>query len=157
MQKITPFLWFDGKAEEAMNFYTSIFKNSKKGRIARYGDAGPGPKGTVMSAIFQLDGQEFFALNGGPHFTFSPAISFFVNCETQEEVDEFWEKLSAGGEKQQCGWLKDKFGVTWQIVPTILDKLLQDKDAGKSKRVMQAMMQMNKLDFERLQNAYDQK
>ena len=157
MQKITPFLWFDGKAEEAMNFYTSIFKNSKKGRIARYGDAGPGPKGTVMSAIFQLDGQEFFALNGGPHFTFSPAISFFVNCETQEEVDEFWEKLSAGGEKQQCGWLMDKFGVTWQIVPTILDKLLQDKDAGKSKRVMQAMMQMNKLDFERLQNAYDQK
>ena len=110
-----------------------------------------------MSAIFQLDGQEFFALNGGPHFTFSPAISFFVTCETQEEVDEFWEKLSAGGEKQQCGWLKDKFGVTWQIVPTILDKLLQDKDAGKSKRVMQAMMQMNKLDFERLQNAYDQK
>ena len=110
-----------------------------------------------MSAIFQLDGQEFFALNGGPHFTFSPAISFFVTCETQEEVDEFWEKLSAGGEKQRCGWLKDKFGVTWQIVPSVLDKLLQDKDAGKSKRVMQAMMQMNKLDFERLQNAYDQK
>ena len=157
MQKITPFLWFDSKAEEAMNFYTSIFKNSKKGRITRYGEAGPGPKGTVMSAIFQLDGQEFFALNGGPHFTFSPAISFFVTCETQEEVDEFWEKLSAGGEKQRCGWLKDKFGVTWQIVPSVLDKLLQDKDAGKSKRVMQAMMQMNKLDFERLQNAYDQK
>ena len=157
MQKITPFLWFDGKAEEAMNFYTSIFKNSKKGRITRYGEAGPGPKGTVMSAIFQLDGQEFFALNGGPHFTFSPAISFFVTCETQQEVDEFWEKLSAGGEKQRCGWLKDKFGVTWQIVPSVLDKLLQDKDAGKSKRVMQAMMQMNKLDFERLQNAYDQK
>ena len=110
-----------------------------------------------MSAIFQLDGQEFFALNGGPHFTFSPAISFFVTCETQQEVDEYWEKLSAGGEQQRCGWLKDKFGVTWQIVPSVLDKLLQDKDAGKSKRVMQAMMQMNKLDFERLQNAYDQK
>ena len=156
MQKITPFLWFDGKAEEAMNFYTSIFKNSKKGRIARYGDAGPGPKGTVMSAIFQLDGQEFFALNGGPHFTFSPAISFFVTCETQQEVDEYWEKLSAGGEQQRCGWLKDKFGVTWQIVPSVLDKLLQDKDAGKSTQVMQAMMQMGKLDIERLEQAYGQ-
>ena len=157
MQKITPFLWFDSKAEEAMNFYTSIFKNSKKGRITRYGEAGPGPKGTVMSAIFQLDGQEFFALNGGPHFTFSPAISFFVTCETQQEVDEYWEKLSAGGEQQRCGWLKDKFGVTWQIVPSVLDKLLQDKDPAKSARVMQVMMKMDKLDIKRLQQAYDQK
>ena len=156
MQKITPFLWFDGKAEEAMNFYTSIFKNSKKGRITRYGEAGPGPKGTVMSAIFQLDGQEFFALNGGPHFTFSPAISFFVTCETQEEVDEFWEKLSAGGEKQRCGWLQDKFGVTWQIVPSVLDTLLQDKDPGKATRVMRAMMKMDKLDIKGLQQAHEQ-
>jgi predicted 3-demethylubiquinone-9 3-methyltransferase (glyoxalase superfamily) len=153
MQKITPFLWFDGKAEEAMNFYTSIFKNSKTGRISRYREAGPGPKGSVMSATFELDGQEFFALNGGPAFTFSPAISFFVNCETQEEVDEFWEKLSAGGEKLRCGWLKDKFGVSWQIVPSILGKLLQDKDAGKSTRVMQAMMKMDKLDIRGLEQA----
>jgi predicted 3-demethylubiquinone-9 3-methyltransferase (glyoxalase superfamily) len=153
MQKITPFLWFDDQAEEAMNFYTSIFKNSKKGRIARYGDAGPGPKGTVMSAIFELDGQEFFALNGGPQFTFSPAISFFVTCETQTEVDAYWEKLSAGGQKQRCGWLRDKFGVTWQIVPSILDKLLQDKDTQKSTRVMKAMMQMDKLDIKGLEQA----
>ena len=153
MQKITPFLWFDDQAEEAMNFYTSIFKNSKKGRIARYGDAGPGPKGTVMSAIFELDGQEFFALNGGPQFTFSPAISFFVTCETQAEVDAYWEKLSAGGQKQRCGWLRDKFGVTWQIVPSILDKLLQDKDTQKSMRVMKAMMQMDKLDIKGLEQA----
>lgn len=154
MQKITPFLWFDDKAEEAMNFYVSIFKNSKTGRIAHYGESGPGPKGTVMSATFELDGQEFFALNGGPHFSFSPAISFFVNCETQEEVDEFWEKLSAGGEKQKrCGWLKDKYGVSWQIVPSILGKLLQDEDAGISKRVMNAMMQMDKLDIKRLEQA----
>ena len=118
MQKITPFLWFDGKAEDAMNFYTSIFKNSKILRITRYGEEGPGPKGTVMSGEFQLDGQDFFALNGGPQFTFSPAISFFVNCETQEEVDNFWERLSEGGEKQICGWLKDKFGVSWQIIPS---------------------------------------
>jgi predicted 3-demethylubiquinone-9 3-methyltransferase (glyoxalase superfamily) len=157
MQKITPFLWFNDQAEEAMNFYTSIFKNSRKGRIARYGEAGPGPKGSVMSAIFELDGQEFYALNGGPHFTFSPAISFFVKCETQQEVDEFWEKLSAGGEKQRCGWLKDKFGVSWQIVPTLLDKLLQDPDAARSARVMQALMQMDKLDIPRLQQAHDQK
>jgi predicted 3-demethylubiquinone-9 3-methyltransferase (glyoxalase superfamily) len=153
MQKITPFLWFDDKAEEAMNFYVSIFKNSKTGRVTRYGEAGPGPKGTVMSATFELDGQEFFALNGGPHFTFSAAISLFVNCETQEEVDAFWEKLSAGGEKQRCGWLKDKYGVSWQIVPSILGKLLQDKDDGKSTRVMKAMMQMGQLDIERLEPA----
>lgn len=155
MQKITPFLWFDGKAEEAMNFYVSIFKNSKVGRTTRYGEAGPGPKGTVMSATFQLDGQEFFALNGGPQFTFTPAISFFVNCETQQEVDELWEKLSEGGKKDRCGWLQDKYGLSWQIIPSILGILLGDKDAEKAKRVMQAMLQMDKLDIVRLQQAYD--
>jgi len=156
MQKITPFLWFDGKAEEAMNFYVSIFKNSKVGSVSRCGEGGPGPKGSVMSATFQLLGQEFIALNGGPMFTFSPAISFFVNCETQEEVDELWEKLSAGGEKQRCGWLKDKYGLSWQIIPSILGKLLQDKDAQKSSRAMQAMLQMDKIDIKRLQQACDQ-
>ena len=153
MQKITPFLWFDDKAEEAMNFYVSIFKHSKVGRVSRYGDAGPGPKGSVMSAAFELDGQEFFALNGGPVFQFTPAISFFVNCETQAEVDEFWEKLSAGGETNRCGWLRDKYGVSWQIVPSILGKLLQDPDAAKSTRVMKAMMQMTKLDIRGLEQA----
>jgi predicted 3-demethylubiquinone-9 3-methyltransferase (glyoxalase superfamily) len=156
MQKITPFLWFDGKAEEAMNFYVSIFKNSKVVRVNRYGAAGPGPKGTVMSATFQLDGQEFLALNGGPQFTFSPAISFFVNCETQAEVDELWEKLSAGGKKERCGWLKDKYGLSWQIIPSVLGKMLQDTDAEKAKRVMQAMLQMDKIDIKTLQQAYDQ-
>jgi predicted 3-demethylubiquinone-9 3-methyltransferase (glyoxalase superfamily) len=156
MQKITPFLWFDGKAEEAMRFYVSIFKNSKVGAITRYGDAGPGPKGTVMVVTFQLDGQEFIALNGGPQFTFSPAISFVVNCETQEEVDAFWEKLSEGGEKLQCGWLRDKYGLSWQIVPTVLGEMMQDEDAEKSQRVMKAMLQMNKLDIERLEQAYAQ-
>jgi predicted 3-demethylubiquinone-9 3-methyltransferase (glyoxalase superfamily) len=155
MQKITPFLWFDDRAEEAMNFYVSIFKNSKVGRVTRYGDGGPGPKGTVMSATFQLDGQEFFALNGGPLFKFTEAISFFVNCETQQEVDELWEKLSAGGEKSRCGWLKDKYGLSWQIIPSILGKLLQDKNAEKAKRVMTAMLQMSKIDIEALQQAYD--
>lgn len=155
MQKITPFLWFDDKAEEAMNFYVSIFKNSKVGRVTRYGEGGPGPKGTVMSATFQLDGQDFFALNGGPLFKFTEAISFFVNCETQQEVDELWEKLSAGGEKQRCGWLKDKYGLSWQIIPSVLGKFLQDKDAEKAKRVMQAMLQMEKIDIKRLQQAYD--
>ena len=154
-QKITPFLWFDGKAEEAMNFYVSIFKNSKVVQLTRYADAGPGPKGTVMSAIFQLEGQEFYALNGGPQFRFSPAISLFVNCETQQEVDELWEKLSAGGKTNRCGWLDDKFGVTWQIIPTTLGRLLQDKDAAKANRVMKAMMQMDKIDIARLQQAYD--
>jgi predicted 3-demethylubiquinone-9 3-methyltransferase (glyoxalase superfamily) len=153
MQKITPFLWFDGRAEEAMNFYTSIFKNSKVGRISRYGDAGPGAKGSVMTAAFQIEGQEFVALNGGPLFKFTPAISFFVNCETQPEVDELWEKLSEGGEKQQCGWLRDKFGVSWQIVPSVLGQLLGDKDPEKSKRVMQAMLKMTKLDIEGLKRA----
>ena len=155
MQKITPFLWFDGKAEEAMNFYVSIFKNSKVVRVSRYGEAGPGPKGTVMSAIFQLDGQEFYALNGGPQFTFSPAISFFVNCETQQEVDELWEKLSAGGAKDRCGWLRDKYGLSWQVIPSILGKLLQDKDVQKANNVMKAMLQMDKIDIKRLQQAYD--
>jgi predicted 3-demethylubiquinone-9 3-methyltransferase (glyoxalase superfamily) len=156
MQKIVPFLWFDGKAEEAMNFYVSIFKNSKIGEVTRYGKAGPGPEGTVMSATFQLEGQEFYALNGGPMFTFSPAISLFVNCETQQEVDQLWEKLSAGGEIQQCGWLQDKFGLSWQIIPTILGKLLRDKDAMKAQRVMQAMLQMKKIDIALLKQAYDQ-
>jgi predicted 3-demethylubiquinone-9 3-methyltransferase (glyoxalase superfamily) len=155
MQKITPFLWFDNQAEEAVNFYTSIFKNSRIGSISRYGEEGPGGKGKVMTAIFQLDGQEFMALNGGPVFTFSPAISFFVNCETQEEVDELWEKLSEGGEKGQCGWLKDKFGVSWQIVPTILGELLNDPDAEKASRVTKAMLQMNKLDIKILKQAYE--
>lgn len=157
MQTITPFLWFDDKAEEAMNFYTSIFRNSKVGSVSRYGDAGPGPKGTAMSATFQLEGQKFMALNGGPHFTFSPAISFFVNCETQKEVDHLWKKLSEGGETQQCGWLKDKFGVSWQIVPSVLGKLLRDKNPEKSRRVMEAMLQMQKLDIKALKKAYSQK
>jgi predicted 3-demethylubiquinone-9 3-methyltransferase (glyoxalase superfamily) len=155
MHKITPFLWFDGKAEEAMNFYVSIFKNSKVGRVTRYGEAGPSPKGTVMSATFQLDGQDFLALNGGPQFTFSPAISFFVNCETQEEVDDLWEKLSEGGKKERCGWLKDKYGLSWQIIPSALGTMLNDKDAEKSKRVMHAMLQMDKIDIKGLQRAYD--
>ena len=156
MQKITPFLWFDSKAEEAANFYVSIFKNSKILSISRYGEAGPGPKGTVMVVRFQLDGQEFLALNGGPQFTFSPAISLVANCETQQEVDELWEKLSAGGKKQNCGWLTDKYGLSWQVVPTLVGKLMQDKDAEKTKRVMQAIMQMNKLEIAGLKRAYDQ-
>jgi predicted 3-demethylubiquinone-9 3-methyltransferase (glyoxalase superfamily) len=156
MQKITPFLWFDGKVEEAMNFYVSIFKNSRIVSVNRYGEAGPGPKGTVMSATFQLDGQEFIALNGGPLFTFSPAISFFVNCTTQQEVDELWEKLSQGGEKQRCGWLKDKFGLSWQIIPSALGEMLQDKDAKKSTKVMKAMLQMDKIDIKGLKQAHGQ-
>src|SRR3989454_6173701 len=155
MQKITPFLWFDDKAEEAMNFYVSIFKNSKAGSVSRYGEAGPGPKGTVMVATFQLEGQEFMALNGGPHFKFTEAVSFLVNCETQEEVDELWEKLSQGDKGGRCGWLKDKYGLSWQIVPTVLGKLMQDKDAEKAKRVMNAVLQMEKLDINRLKQAYD--
>lgn len=153
MQKIVPFLWFDGKAEEAMNFYVSIFKNSKVGKVTRYGEAGPGPKGTVMVATFELEGQEFIALNGGPQFKFTEAISFSVNCETQKEVDELWERLTAGGEEGQCGWLKDKFGLSWQINPSILGKLLGDKDPEKAKRVMQAMLKMKKIDIKRLQEA----
>lgn len=157
MQKITPFLWFDNEAEEATNFYVSIFKNSKIVTVARYGDAGPGPKGSVMTVAFQLAGQDFIALNGGPLFKFNEAVSLVVNCETQEEVDEYWEKLSAGGEKSRCGWLKDKFGLSWQITPTVLAEMYQDKDAAKSQRVMQAMLQMDKLDIKRLKEAYDGK
>lgn len=154
MQKITPFLWFDGKAEEAANFYVSIFKNSKIGNVTRYGDAGPGPKGTVMIVTFSLDGLEFTALNGGPQYKFSPAISFFVNCETQEEVDELWEKLSEGGDRLQCAWLRDKYGVSWQIVPSALRQLMQDKDPLKSQRVFRAILQMSKIDIEGLKRAY---
>jgi len=150
MPKITPFLWFNNQAEEATNFYVSIFKNSKVARVTR---KGPGPKDSVMSTTFQLDGQEFYALNGGPMFTFTPAISFYIHCETQEEIDEFWEKLSNGGTPERCGWLKDKFGVSWQVVPSILGKLLQNPDPEKSKRVMAAMLQMKKLDIKGLQQA----
>jgi len=157
-QKITPFLWFDDKAEEAVKFYVSLFKNSKIGTITRYGEAGAAasgrPKGTVMTVAFQLEGQAFTALNGGPHFKFTEAISLVVNCKTQEEVDELWEKLSGGGEKGQCGWLKDKYGLSWQIVPTVLSKMLNDKDAKKSNRVIHAIIQMRKLDIKRLQQAY---
>ena len=156
IQKISPFLWFDHQAEEAVTFYTSIFKNSKVGTITRYGEAGPGPKGSVMTVPFELDGQQFTALNGGPHFSFTAAISFVVNCETQEEVDEFWEKLSEGGKQVECGWLTDKFGVSWQIVPTVLIELLQDKDPERSQRVMKAMLQMKKLDIAGLEKAYRQ-
>ena len=155
MQKITPFLWFNDKAEEAMNFYTSIFKNSQVLKITRYTEGAPGPKGTVMTANFSLDGQEFVTLNGGPQFTFSPAISFVVNCETQEEVDEFWEKLSAGGERHECGWLQDKFGISWQIVPRILVEMLTDPDETRAQRVMMAMLQMKKIDIALLKKAYD--
>jgi len=154
MQKITPFLWFDNQAEEAVKFYTSIFKNSRIGKIAPYGDAGPGPKGSVMTVEFQLEGQEFVALNGGPHFKFTEAISFVVNCETQAEVDKYWKKLSAGGKAVQCGWLKDRFGLSWQIVPTVLGELLSDKDAAKSQRVMKAMLKMVKFDIKKLKEAY---
>lgn len=155
MQKITPFLWFDGNAEEAMNFYVSIFRNSKVVNVRRYGEAGPGPKGAVMTGTFQLNGQEFFALNGGPKYTFTPAISFFVNCETQQEVDELWEKLSEGGRQDRCGWLQDKYGLSWQIIPSALGKMLGDKDPEKSNRVMKAMLQMAKIDIKRLKQAYD--
>jgi len=159
MQKIIPFLWFEDKAEEAVKFYTSVFKNSKIGSITRMGDEVPGPTGKVVTATFQLAGQEFMALNGGPvpGFKFNESISFFVNCETQVEVDELWEKLSAGGEKGQCGWLKDRFGVSWQIVPTALGEMLGDKDPAKVQRVTQAMLQMKKLDIAVLKQAYNQR
>jgi predicted 3-demethylubiquinone-9 3-methyltransferase (glyoxalase superfamily) len=151
MQKITPFLWFNNNAEEAMNFYVSIFKNSKIVNVRRQGKNGP-----VFIATFQLEGQKFFVLNGGPQFKFTEAISFFVNCETQKEVDTLWAKLSEGGEIQQCGWLKDKYGLSWQIIPSILGKLLQDKDPEKSKRVMNAMLKMNKINIKALKQAYKQ-
>lgn len=153
MQKITTFLWYDTQAEEAANFYVSIFKNSKIGKIARYGDAGPGPKGSAMSVTFHLEGQEFFALNGGPHFKFTPAISLFVNCETQEEVDELWAKLSAGGREDRCGWLQDKYGLSWQIIPKILGELLGHKDPQIAQRAMQAMLKMSKIDIRALEQA----
>jgi predicted 3-demethylubiquinone-9 3-methyltransferase (glyoxalase superfamily) len=156
MQKITPFLWFDSQAEEAARFYTSIFKNSKMGSISRYGEAGPGPKGTAMTVSFELEGQKLTALNGGPIFHFTPAISLFVDCETQEEVDELWEKLSAGGKKDRCGWLQDKYGLSWQIIPKALGKLMSDPDPEKSSRVMKAMLQMDKIDIQRLQQAYQE-
>jgi predicted 3-demethylubiquinone-9 3-methyltransferase (glyoxalase superfamily) len=157
MQKITTFLTFNDRAEEAVNFYTSVFKNSKILSTSRYGDLGPGPKGSLMTATFQLAGQEFMALNGGPSFKFAQGISLFVNCETQAEIDELWEKLSEGGEKVACGWLTDKFGVSWQIVPSVLGRLLNDKDPERSKRVMQAMLQMKKLDIQKLKQAYEGK
>jgi predicted 3-demethylubiquinone-9 3-methyltransferase (glyoxalase superfamily) len=156
MQKIITFLWYNDNAEEAINFYTSIFKNSHIKSINKYGKAGPGPEGSVMSATFEIEGQEFYALNGGPHFKFTPAISLFVNCNSQAEVDELWEKLSEGGEKSRCGWLVDKFGLSWQIVPTRLSELLYSKDQKKSENVMKAMMQMDKLDIAKLEEAYSQ-
>ena len=155
MQKITPFLWFDNNAEEAVNHYLSIFKNSKIVTVMRCGDAGPGPKGSVLTIKFQLEGQDFIALNGGPVFKFTEAISLSVDCKTQQEVDELWEKLTDGGQPSQCGWLKDKFGLSWQVVPSALVEMLLDKDAEKSKRVMQAMMQMGKIDIARLRQAYE--
>lgn len=154
MQGITPNLWFDTEGEEAANFYTSIFEDSKIVRVMRYGEAGPRPAGMVMTVTFQLQGQEFTALNGGPEFKFNEAMSLLVNCESQEEVDELWDRLSEGGEKGPCGWLKDKFGVSWQIVPTILDEMLQDDEADRANRVMKAMLQMSKIEIEGLEKAY---
>jgi predicted 3-demethylubiquinone-9 3-methyltransferase (glyoxalase superfamily) len=154
IQKITPFLWFDSQAEEAAKFYVSIFKNSRIREVTRYGESGPGPKGSVMTVAFELDGQEFIGLNGGPVFKFTEAVSFVVNCETQQELDEFWEKLSAGGQEVQCGWLKDKYGMSWQIVPAILGQLMQDPK--RSEKVMKALLQMKKLDITALKRAYEQ-
>ncbi|MGA9768626.1 MAG: VOC family protein [Blastocatellia bacterium] len=160
MQKISPFLWFDDKAEEAVNFYVSVFKNSEVGSITRYDEesskASGRPEGSVMTVDFRLEGQDFIALNGGPHFKFTEAISFSVDCKSQEEVDQLWEKLSAGGEEGPCGWLKDKFGLSWQIVPTILTEMLKDKDTEKAKRVTHAMLQMKKIDIDALKRAYDE-
>jgi len=156
MQKITTFLWFDQQAEEAMNFYVSLFKNSKVLSVSRYPEGGPMPAGTLMTATFQLDGQEFMALNGGPEFKFTEAISLFVTCETQAEVDHFWDHLSEGGEKSRCGWLKDRYGLSWQIVPTALGELMGDPNPRKAQNVMQAMLQMDKLDIAALQAAHDQ-
>jgi predicted 3-demethylubiquinone-9 3-methyltransferase (glyoxalase superfamily) len=159
MQKLTPCLWFDSNAEEAVKFYTSIFKHSKITGITHYGEAGAEvsgqPRGTVMTVAFQLEGQDFLALNGGPYFKFSPAISFIVNCETQEELDELWEKLSEGGELGECGWLKDKYGLSWQVVPTVLGEMLQDKDPKKSEKVMEALIQMRRIDIKTLKQAYE--
>ena len=157
MQKITPFLWFDNNAEEARNFYVSVFKNSKVGGVSRYGDAGPGPKGAVMVAEFELEGLEFVALNGGPHFKFTEAISFVVHCDSQEEVDYFWEKLSEGGDKSRCGWLKDKYGLSWQIVPTIAIEMMKDKDPQRTENVMKAILQMKKIDLGQLKEVYQER
>ena len=155
MQKITPFLWFDDQAEAAMQHYVSVFRDSKVLGVTRYGDAGPGPKGSVMIAAFELEGQRFTALNGGPHFKFTEAVSFVVNCETQEEVDHFWDKLGEGGQIQQCGWLKDKFGLSWQIVPSVLIELINDPDPEKARRVTETMLQMTKIDIAKLRQAYE--
>ena len=162
MQKITPFLWFDHQAEEAVKFYTSVFKKSKTGNIARYDKAGEKvsgqPAGSVMTVEFQIEGQDFIALNGGPHFKFNESVSFVVNCKTQKEVDYYWKRLTSGGGKEvQCGWLRDKFGLSWQIVPTVLNELMSSKDAAKSHRVMQAMLKMVKLDIKKLKEAAKQK
>lgn len=153
MTTITPFLWFDDKAEEAVRFYMSVFKDSKLLTIARYGEAGPGPTGSVMTVAFELQGQKFIALNGGPHYSFTPAVSFVVNCETQWEIDHYWERLLEGGKANRCGWLTDKYGLSWQIVPTALPELLQDKDPAKRKRVMEVMLKMVKLDIDTLRRA----
>ena len=153
-QKITPFLWFDGNAEEAARFYVSVFKNSNIVTTARYGDAGPGPEGSVMTVVFSLDGQEFIGLNGGPHFKFTEAVSFSIDCNTQEEVDYYWDRLSAGGEPSQCGWLKDRFGLSWQVNPGVLGEMLGDPDPAKAKRVMEAMLKMKKIDIAALKRAY---
>ncbi len=155
-QRITPFLWFDSNAEEAMQFYVSVFKNAEVLSVSRYGEAGPGPEGSVMVASFRLDGQEFLALNGGPQFTFTEAVSFLIDCQSQEEVDYFWDRLSEGGEAGPCGWLKDRFGLSWQVVPSVLGEMLQDKDREKANRVTQAMLQMSKLDIATLTRAYEQ-
>lgn len=155
-QKITPFLWFDDNAEEATNFYVSIFRNSEVLSINRIGDARPGSEDTVLTTSFRLDGQDFMALNGGPHFKFTEAISFFIDCESQDEVDELWEKLSEGGETSQCGWLKDKFGLSWQVIPSVLGEMLHDEDRERANRVMQAMLQMTKIDIAKLKQAYEQ-
>ena len=157
MQKITPCLWFDGKAEEAAEYYVSIFKNSRITKTMRWGDVGPGPKGSVLTVQFQLEGQDFLALNGGPQYQFTPAISLMVDCKNQAEVDALWDKLSDGGEKVQCGWLTDRFGVSWQIVPTVLLEMISDKDTKRADRVMEAMMEMKKLDFAGLQAAYEER
>jgi predicted 3-demethylubiquinone-9 3-methyltransferase (glyoxalase superfamily) len=154
MQKITPCLWFDGRAEEAMRFYTSVFKDSKKGDISRYGETGPGTKGSVLTATFEIEGQEFMALNGGPEFKFSPAVSFVVHCKSQKKVDYYWDKLVEGGAPQQCGWLTDKFGVSWQVVPNALPKMLRSKNAKRRERVMAALLKMVKLDVAELEKAY---
>jgi predicted 3-demethylubiquinone-9 3-methyltransferase (glyoxalase superfamily) len=155
MQKITPFLWFNDQAEEAVNFYVSVFANARVLNMSRYGNGGPGPAGQVMTATFELEGQRFMALNGGPQFTFTPAISLLVNCETQAEVDRLWDKLSEGGAPGQCGWLQDRYGVSWQIIPTTLGRLMGDQDPVKSGRVMQAMLQMTRIDIQALQRAWD--